>query len=167
MPADGRRGGHRRRGGRRGDVRNAALALLAEQPMNGYQIIKAVAERTDDLWRPGPGSVYPALGLLEDEGLIEPQAAEGSGRKVFALTEAGTAYVAEHRDELADPFTPVTGPRDAFVDARREVGQLAMAIQQVVMAGDEQQIAATRTLLADTRRAVYRLLAEDDSTSSA
>ena len=65
----GRRGGHSRRG-RRGDVRAAILVLLAERPMHGYEIIQEVAERSQDLWKPSPGSVYPTLQLLVDEGLI-------------------------------------------------------------------------------------------------
>ncbi|MDE9367399.1 PadR family transcriptional regulator [Luteipulveratus sp. YIM 133132] len=150
--------------GRRGDVRNVVLALLSQEPMNGYQIIKTVAERTGDLWKPGPGSVYPALGLLEDEGLIQQESAEGS-RKTFALTDAGREYVASHTDELADPFERVTSPHASFLDAREEIGRLAMAVQQVVVAGDDKQIAATRSLLADTRRAVYRILAEEDTAS--
>jgi hypothetical protein len=62
---------------RRGDVRAAALALLAESPMNGYQIIQEISERSGGVWRPSPGSVYPALQQLEDEGLI--RAEEGAG----------------------------------------------------------------------------------------
>ena len=67
------------RGGRarRGDVRAAALALLAEQPMNGYQIIQEIGERSGGVWRPSPGSIYPALQQLEDEGLIRTEAADG------------------------------------------------------------------------------------------
>src|SRR5690625_1622012 len=71
-PRGGRRG-HGRRGhgrGRRGDVRAAILLLLAERPMHGYEMIQQIAERSQELWRPSPGSVYPTLQLLTDEGLI-------------------------------------------------------------------------------------------------
>src|SRR6267142_1980350 len=77
------------RGGkaRRGDIRTAALLLLAEEPRNGYQIMQEVEERSNGVWRPSPGSVYPALQQLEDEGLIRSQ--ETDGRKLFALTDEG------------------------------------------------------------------------------
>ncbi|MFV0463527.1 MAG: PadR family transcriptional regulator [Nostocoides sp.] len=155
-PGGPRRGPGR---GRRGDVRNAILALLREGPHNGYQIIGAIAERTEDLWRPSAGSVYPALGLLEDEGLIE--ATDVEGKKAFQLTEAGTAYVAEHAEELNEPWAKVAKPHEGYLDVRAEVGGLAMALTQVVRAGDKNQIERARTVLADARKALYRILAED------
>src|ERR1700704_5129922 len=83
----------RGRKARRGDVRTAALLLLAEEPRNGYQIMQELEERSEGLWRPSPGSVYPALQQLEDEGLIRSE--EADGRRLYHLTEAGRAYVAE------------------------------------------------------------------------
>ena len=90
-------GGPRGRGrkARRGDIRTAALLLLAEEPRNGYQIMQEVEERSDGVWRPSPGSVYPALQQLEDEGLIRSE--ESDGRKLFALTDAGRKVVAGAR----------------------------------------------------------------------
>src|SRR5712691_13158505 len=98
-------GGPRMRGlrARRGDVRAAALALLAGQPMNGYQIIQEIGERSGGLWRPSPGSVYPALQQLEDEGLIVAQADE-NGRRSFQLTAEGRDYVEAHPDEVRAPW---------------------------------------------------------------
>src|SRR6202171_275716 len=92
-PGRGPRG--RGRKARRGDVRTAALLLLAEEPRNGYQIMQEVEERSEGVWRPSAGSVYPALAQLEDEGLIRSQ--ESDGRKLFALTDEGRAQV-EQRD---------------------------------------------------------------------
>src|ERR1700723_2579789 len=89
-------GGPRWRGGRkarRGDIRTAALLLLAEEPRNGYQIMQEVQERSEGAWSPSPGSVYPALAQLEDEGLIRSQ--ETDGRKLFHITDAGRAAVDE------------------------------------------------------------------------
>ena len=85
-------GGFRRRGGgggraRRGDVRAAILALLQERPMHGYEIITELASRTADVWRPSPGSVYPTLQLLEDEGLVN--SVESAGKRRFSLTAEG------------------------------------------------------------------------------
>src|SRR3954468_16043216 len=78
---------------RRGDVRAAALLLLAEEPRNGYAIMQAIEERTDGVWRPSPGSVYPALSLLQDEGLVRVE--ERDGGRTFHPTDAGTAHVEE------------------------------------------------------------------------
>src|SRR6476620_5035762 len=92
-------GGPRGRGrkARRGDIRMAALLLLAEEPRNGYQIMQEVEERSGGVWRPSPGSVYPALQQLEDEGLIRTE--EHDGRKLYALTDAGSELVDERAKE--------------------------------------------------------------------
>jgi DNA-binding PadR family transcriptional regulator len=159
-----RGGGHGPRRGRRGDVRKAILSLLAESPMNGYQVITAIAERSDGAWRPGPGSVYPALAALQDEGLVEPVESQASGgrRKALGLTEAGRAHAAEHQDELGRAWDEVTRPHRGFREVRDEVGSLAMALHQVVATGSEAQVEAARAAVADARKAVYRILAEED-----
>lgn len=157
----GPRGGGPGRG-RRGDVRNAILALLTESTLNGYQVIQAVSEKTDGLWRPGAGSVYPALALLTEEGLIEPMDADG--KKVFRLTEAGEAYVAEHAEELKDPWKQVAAPHEGLLDVRQEAMQLTMALKQVAMTGDPAQITAAREVLDGARKALYRILAGDAET---
>src|ERR1051326_168657 len=97
----GRRFGRGRRA-RRGDIRTAALLLLAEEPRNGYPIMQGLEERSGGVWRPSPGSVYPALAQLEDEGLV--RADEQDGRRTFALTDAGRAYVEERRESLEIPW---------------------------------------------------------------
>src|ERR1700685_153986 len=104
----GRRGGMRGRRAERGGVRAAALALLAEEPMNGYQIIQAIGERSDGVWRPSPGSVYPALQQLEDAGLIRAETGDG-GRRAYHLTDEGRGYVEEHPDEVQAPWDAVAG----------------------------------------------------------
>ena len=158
-----RGGGRGPRRGRRGDVRRAILALLAEEPMNGYGIITAIAERSDGSWQPGPGSVYPALRLLDEEGLIAPDESDDDPRrKVFALTDDGRTYAETHGDELAQAFADATTPRRGFREMRREIGQLVVAVEQVVMAGQPTQIETAQKVLADARRSLYRILAEDD-----
>src|ERR1700736_2301442 len=92
----------RGRKARRGDIRTAALLLLAEEPRNGYQIMQEIEERSDGVWRPSPGSMYPALQQLEDEGLIRSE--EHDGRKLFALTEAGEAFVQERGTDKPAPW---------------------------------------------------------------
>jgi DNA-binding PadR family transcriptional regulator len=147
---------------KRGDVRAAALALLAEEPRNGYQIIQEIATRSGGVWQPSPGSVYPALQQLEDEGLIRAEGAE-SGRKVFALTDAGHTYMTEHSDEVTAPWEIVAGREHGGMrEMRALVGQLAMAAMQVTHAGSDAQIAEAQRILKDTRRGLYRILAADD-----
>src|SRR5215212_1653574 len=115
---------------RRGDVRIALLVLLAEEPRNGYQLMQEIEQRSDGAWRPSPGSVYPALQQLEDEGLVRTNQADG--RRVYELTEAGRAHVEEHRTELGAPWEAFT--RDVG-DDMRELGGLmkdvAIAAAQV------------------------------------
>ena len=90
------RGGHRGHRAGRGDVRAAVLALLDEEPMHGYQMIQELGERSGGAWTPSPGSIYPALQLLQDEGLVT--AAETDGKRVFSLTEAGREQAAKRGD---------------------------------------------------------------------
>jgi DNA-binding PadR family transcriptional regulator len=147
---------------RRGDVRAAILDLLAEeQPWNGYQIIQEIAARTDEMWRPSAGSVYPALQQLEDEGLITAEAGEDR-RRMYRLTEPGQAYVQEHADELHRSWDAVTGNvDDAAYQLRDTVKQVFVAVHQVAQAGSTAQVAQAAKVLGDTRRALYRILAAD------
>jgi DNA-binding PadR family transcriptional regulator len=150
---------------RRGDVRAAILDLLAEgQPWNGYQIIQEIGARTQGMWRPSAGSVYPALQQLEDEGLIRTQRDETGEdrRRMYTLTEEGQAYVTEHADELRASWDAVTGSVD---DADRQlwhtIHQVMVAVSQVAQAGSAAQVQQAGKILADTRRALYRILASD------
>jgi len=146
---------------RRGDVRAAALVLLDEEPRNGYQLMQEIEQRSEGHWRPSPGSVYPALAQLEDEGLI--RAIDVDGQKRFELTDAGRAYVAERREQLGTPWDAVRRDvPDGVADVRVVLPQLAMAVQQVMRGGTPEQVAATKEILDDARRAIYRLLAGDD-----
>jgi len=160
-PPFGPGGFGRRRRMRRGDVRAALLVLLAEQPYNGYGLIQEIERRSDGLWRPSPGSVYPALSLLEDEGLV--RAEDHEGRKQFALTDAGRAYVEEHRERLGEPWS---GLGDDDAGGRRElrslIAQLGAATMQVAAAGEDRHVEQARKVLTDARRALYRILADED-----
>lgn len=162
-------GGPRMRGPRvrRGDVRAAALALLAEGPRNGYQIIQEIGERSGGLWRPSPGSVYPALQQLEDEGLITATTGEG-GRRAYELTVAGREYVAAHPDEVAAPWDVVAQSvgGDAL-ELRRLFGSVAMAAVQVVRVGSPAQVEQAQQILTEARRKLYQLLAADDEEQAA
>jgi DNA-binding PadR family transcriptional regulator len=147
---------------RRGDVRAAILDLLAEgQPWNGYQIIQEIADRTQGVWRPSAGSVYPALQQLEDEGLISAAAGEDRKRN-YTLTDEGRAYVQAHADELRAAWDAVTGSvDDAAVQMHNLARNVAMATLQVAQAGTPAQVQQASKVLADTRKALYRILAAD------
>jgi DNA-binding PadR family transcriptional regulator len=152
------RGGRR---ARRGDVRAAALLLLEEQPRNGYQLMQEIEDRSGGMWRPSPGSVYPALAQLEDEGLVRSD--EGAGRRAFELTDEGRKYVEEHREALGVPWDEAGGEvPPGIVELRSLMMQLGMASMQVAQAGDEAQTAEARKVLEDARRALYRILAGDE-----
>ncbi|MBV9096035.1 MAG: PadR family transcriptional regulator [Streptosporangiaceae bacterium] len=148
---------------RRGDVRAAILDLLSEgQPWNGYQIIQEISARTEGVWRPSAGSVYPALQQLEDEGLVRAEAGEDR-RRMYTLTDEGRAYVEAHADELRASWEAVTGSVDgAETQLRQTFRQVAVAMTQVAQAGSAAQVAQAATVLTDTRRALYRILAADD-----
>jgi DNA-binding PadR family transcriptional regulator len=146
---------------RRGDVRAALLALLAEEPRNGYQLMQEIERRSDGMWRPSPGSVYPALQQLEDEGLVRAEAVD-AGRR-FALTDVGRAHVEERGDALKEPWrTAGEQAGNEVIEMRRLIGQVAAAVMQVALAGSEAQQEEARKVLTDARRALYRILAEDE-----
>ena len=144
---------------RRGDVRAALLVLLAEEPRNGYGLMQEIEARSNGAWRPSPGSVYPALSQLEDEGLV--RALQSGGRKLFDLTGEGRTYVAEHADELGTPWEEVGGG-EAVGELRTLVFSVGAAVMQVVQAGTEKQAAEAAKVLEETRRSLYRILAGDE-----
>ncbi len=152
---------------RRGDVRTAILDVLAVEPMNGYQVIQQIAQRSGGAWKPSPGSVYPTIQQLEDEGLVE--GAEQDGRRLLQLTDAGRRYVEEHPDELAATWRPfeddAAGETEGGPDLKAVAGQVMAAVWQVMTSGTRQQRAEAVEILADTRRRLYGLLADGDPES--
>jgi len=157
----GRHGGRRPRG----DVRAAILVLLDEEARNGYGIMQEIEERSAGSWRPSPGSVYPVLQQLEDEGLVR---AETSGeRKLMELTGAGRKYVEERRETLGTPWdTAAAGVSEDMLELRTLAWQVGAAVHQVLGSGTEGQHAQAREVLASTRRALYRILAGDEPEKS-
>jgi DNA-binding PadR family transcriptional regulator len=143
----------------RGDVRTAILVLLGEQPMHGYQIIQELGARSGGVWRPSPGSVYPTLQQLEDEGLVHGQDQEG--KRVFQLTDAGKAEVDRRGEDAAPPWdlTEGAGP---LMDLRDVGFGVAAAVMQVAQTGNDRQIARAREILTEARKQLYRLLGEDE-----
>ena len=145
---------------RRGDVRTAILALLAEEPMHGYQIIGQLGERSGGVWRPSAGSVYPTLQQLEDEGLVKGE--EREGRTVYSLTDSGKT-AAEQASKGPLPWN-MPGAAEA-VGLFGLFHPLGVAVAQVSQVGSEETIEKARAILIEARRSLYRLLAEDDSSN--
>jgi DNA-binding PadR family transcriptional regulator len=129
--------------------------------MHGYELIQQIVARSGGVWRPSPGSVYPALQLLEDQGLVVGETADG--RRVFHLTDAGRAHVEQHADELKSAWSAVAGAvDDSVMELRDLVEQVGGALQQVARVGTEAQIGAARAVLVNARRQLYRILADDE-----
>ncbi|MEV5712533.1 PadR family transcriptional regulator [Amycolatopsis mediterranei] len=141
-------------------VRPAVLALLAEEPRHGYQLMQEIRRRTHDRWRPSPGSVYPILQQLEDEGLVHT--VETAGRRVAELTDAGREHVAGREEEFAALWEePEEEPgADRFAALWHALGELSGAAAQVGYSGNEAQVAEVKKILADARRRVYAVLAD-------
>ena len=148
----------------RGDIRAAILALLVEGPMHGYQIMRELAERSGGVWRPSPGSVYPTLQQLQDEGLVHSTESEG-GRRTFELTDDGRTAAAAL--ETPTPWDAVGDETESgALELHDLVLQVMAAARQVVHAGDAAHLHQAKEALTETRQRLYRILA-DDSTPSA
>jgi DNA-binding PadR family transcriptional regulator len=143
----------------RGDVRVAILPVLQEEPMHGYQIMQELAERTNGLWKPSPGSIYPTLQQLEDEGLVEAEKSEG--KRVFGLTSDGRTKI--ESTPAAPPWERFAADGDEGLIALREAGfQVGAAVMQIGRAGSDAQVKKAKEILEETRRKIYQILAEDD-----
>ncbi len=147
---------------RRGDVRLALLMLLSlESPLNGYQLMQGLEDRSEGRWRPSPGSVYPALQQLEDEGLIRSAHIEGESGRAFELTDAGRKHL-EERGEQKPPWEPSQedegNPRMNF---RHSIGGVVRAAAHVAQDGTPEQAEEALKILEEARRKLYRLLADE------
>ena len=142
----------------KGDVRAAVLALLLEKPMHGYQIINEIGERSNGSWKPSPGSVYPTLQLLADEGLVAAE--ELAGRKTYSLTEEGR-FVAEADAEKPAPWVASGTREGSRAGALPKAGiELAQAAAQVGRSGNPEQVQQAVEALEEARRKLYSILAQ-------
>ena len=156
---------------RRGDVRTAIIDVLhrarkADEPINGYQVIQEIAELSNGEWRPSPGSVYPTIQQLQDEGLVESD--DERGRRTIRLTDSGAAWAEENGTDLAAVWAPFARSEEApadeqpsgHADIKSEIGQVVSAVWQLATQGSEQQKKAALDVLVDTRRRLYGILAD-------
>lgn len=162
-PGGRRRGGPGGRRGRRGDVRLAIFALLAEQPRHGYEIISEIGERSAGLWRPSPGSIYPTLQLLADEGLVLSR--EAGGKRLFELTDEGRAAV--EQQESTPPWEHMAHEADPVeAELRNAAGALMGAMQQVSAAASPTQKTKAVSVINEARRELYGILGEIEDPAS-
>ena len=150
---------------RRGDVRAAILSVLSDAPRNGYQVIQEIAELSNGEWRPSPGSVYPTIQQLQDEGLVESD--DERGRRTIRLTDSGVAWAEENGTDLAAVWAPFARTEEVpseqpsgHADIKSEIGQVVSAVWQLATQGSEQQKKAALDVLVDTRRRLYGILAD-------
>ncbi len=139
------------------------LALLAERPMHGYEMIQQITERSNGLWRPSPGSVYPTLQLLADEGLVSASE-EAGGKKLFTLTEAGQAEAAKQQDNppWQQAAEAVGEVEPSELSLRKALAQLAAAVYQMSGQGTAEQKARAVEAVNEARRRIYAILGESD-----
>jgi len=168
----GHRGGHHRGGppgfgfaprgrrARRGAVKAAVLVLLNEEPRNGYALIQEIEARSEGAWRPSPGSIYPALAMMEDEGLIKSVGADD--QRKYELTDSGRETLAQRGEDAPAPWEPARSDvADDAVELGRTIRQVGMAVRQISEVGTEEQLKQAQQVLAETRCSLYGLLAED------
>ena len=143
------------------------LALLAEGPKHGYQIIQELGERSGGQWAPSPGSIYPILHRLAGAGVVEAREVE-DGRRVFTLTAKGKV-VAEHLAERVGvvPFAVGTPESDEVRELRRVAGQFDAAVAQVADVATTDQLVRAAAIVAESRRRLYALLAEEPTEAPA
>ncbi len=143
---------------RRGDIRTALLAVLSEGPGHGYDVIKNLEEKSGGAWKPSPGSVYPTLQLLEDEGLV--RSTERDGKRVYEITDDGRAEAARRIEEAGGtPWELVEQANAGSGDLHRGMGQLLVAAKQLAMVGTPAQVEQASEILNDARKKLYALLA--------
>jgi DNA-binding PadR family transcriptional regulator len=168
-PGFGPRGGRGGRGGgpggrrRRGDVRTGVLLLLKlDGPANGYQLIQGLGDKSEGNWTPSPGSVYPTLSVLEDEGLIAGSQKEGESGTTFTLTDKGHEYI-DGLGEIKAPWEDGPDKDHPAFQFRRTIGGVFKAAGQIVSDGDADKTAKAMEILNRARKDLYKILAEDEA----
>jgi DNA-binding PadR family transcriptional regulator len=134
------------------------LALLNERPMHGYEMMQELDDRTQGLWKPSPGSLYPALQLLEDQGLVRSETTDG--RRQYTLTDAGRTELSS-RPRASAPWESMVHDADqGDMALRAALHHVVVAVHQVAEAGTPEQKERADALLKELRRQMYLLLAE-------
>jgi DNA-binding PadR family transcriptional regulator len=144
---------------RRGDIRTALLVAVAENPGHGYDVIRSIEEKSGGAWKPSPGSVYPTLQMLEDEGLM--RSVERDGKRVYEVTDAGREEATRRVEEAGGTPWELAAKTDSGVrDLHRALAQLHFAGQQLTVAGSRDQVQQAAQIVDNARKQLYQLLAE-------
>ena len=142
----------------RGDTKTALLAALAEAPAHGYELMQRIEDKSGGAWRPSPGSVYPTLQMLEDEGLV--RVSERDGKRIFEITDEGRAEGDRRVEEAGGaPWDAVDGGSDRG-SLRESMRLLGLAVRQSYTVGTKEQVDATAAIVTDARKRIYQLLGE-------
>lgn len=135
-----------------GDMKYVILNLLSEKPMHGYEVMKELEEHTHGCYKPSPGTVYPTLQWLEDEGLVSSE--EVNGKKVYSVTDAGREFLNEHKTTVDAIFERVEETLDGFLDdpmpdVTRLVGKLVGQVYRTTwkVRGDSAKLEAVTDIL--------------------
>jgi DNA-binding PadR family transcriptional regulator len=154
-------GGGGRRRVRRGDVRRAVLLALTDGPANGYEVMSRLEARSGGIWRPSPGSVYPTLQMLEDEGLVRSETTDDT--RTYQLTEAGQAQASAGAEDPSGraPWDSVAGGDERVLTFRDSMIQTMAAAKQVAQTGQSEQLDRGIEIVRRARKELYQLLAED------
>ena len=146
-----------------GDMKYVILKLLRDKPMHGYEVMKALEEHTQGCYKPSPGTVYPTLQWLEDEGLVRCE--EQEGKKVYHITDAGLAFLEEHKSTVEDIFERVEETIDSLLsdpmpEVTRLVGRLVTQAYRATwkLRDDEQKQKQVREILDRAVREVEALV---------
>src|SRR5216117_3948621 len=128
------RGPRRRQWFEAGDMKYVILKLLKDKPRHGYEVMKELEERMHGCYSPSPGTVYPTLQWLEDEGLVRSR--EVDGKKVYEITDAGIKFLAENKDVVEDIFDRVSEAVDdalggSMAEINRALGALVKSVYRV------------------------------------
>ena len=144
---------------RRGDIRTAVLAVLTEGPGHGYDVMQNLEDKSGGAWRPSPGSVYPTLQLLEDEGLV--RSTERDGKRVFEITDAGRAEAAERIEQAGGTPWEIAGRgQRGNREVREAFAQLFQALKQISAVGTPEQVERGLAIVTEARKQLYQILAE-------
>jgi len=144
---------------RRGDIRTSLLVTLSEQPGHGYEVIQTIEAKSNGAWKPSPGSVYPTLQMLEDEGLLS--STEQDGKRVYEITDEGRVEAEARTAEAGGaPWEVAGGPGGHHGELKKEMGQLFLASKQIAITGDDELSEKAIAIVKDARKQIYQLLAD-------
>ena len=142
----------------RGDIKYILLALLAEQPRHGYELIKELEARYGGFWKPSPGSVYPTLQLLEEGGYLTSEQLEG--KRVYTITESGRQLLAEQGDRL--PGMERGHRPQQLIELKNAIADVGAAVMQVARSNNPDKVSRVREILSRVKREIYTILAEEE-----